>query len=123
MKIVLFGATGMVGQGVLRECLLDREVEQVLSAARSSTGQLDPKLRECVVPNLLDLTNVEQELTGYDACMFCMGASAAGLSEADYRRINYDVPRSVAGRCSSRTQRSRFNTYRALAPTAASAAA
>ncbi|HEX3853688.1 MAG TPA: hypothetical protein VHW01_22140, partial [Polyangiaceae bacterium] len=61
------------------------------------TGQLAPKLRECVVPNLLDLTNVEQELTGYEACMFCMGASAAGLSEADYRRINYDVPRSVAG--------------------------
>ncbi|HEY5374949.1 MAG TPA: hypothetical protein VIK01_14805 [Polyangiaceae bacterium] len=96
MKIVLFGATGMVGQGVLRECLLDREVEQVLSVARSSVGQLDPKLRECVVPNLSDLTNVEPELVGYDACLFCMGASAAGLSEEEYRRINHDLPLSVA---------------------------
>jgi uncharacterized protein YbjT (DUF2867 family) len=96
MKIVLFGATGMVGQGALRECLLDREVEQVLSVGRSSAGQVDPKLRECVVQNLVDLSGVEQELSGYDACLFCMGGSATGLNEAEYRRINYELPLSVA---------------------------
>ena len=97
MKIVLFGASGMVGQGVLRECLLDRDVEQVLSVARSSVGPMDPKLRECVVQNLVDLSSIEADLFGYDACLFCMGASAAGLSEAEYRRINYELPLSVAG--------------------------
>jgi len=81
MKIVLFGATGMIGQGVLRECLLDREVEQVLSVARSPAGQLAPKLRECVVQSLVDLSSIERELSGYDACLFCVGASSAGLNE------------------------------------------
>jgi uncharacterized protein YbjT (DUF2867 family) len=96
MKIALFGATGMVGQGVLRECLLDAEVERVLCIGRSATGQQHPKLRELTVPHLRDLTAVERELSGIDACLFCLGVSAAGMSEESYRRITYDLTLSVA---------------------------
>jgi len=96
MKIVLLGASGMVGQGVLRECLLDPEVEQVLCIGRSSLGRSESKIRELVTANLADLSNVEGELSGYDACLFCLGVSAAGMSEADYRRTTYDLTLSVA---------------------------
>jgi uncharacterized protein YbjT (DUF2867 family) len=96
MKIVLFGGTGMVGQGVLRECLLDPEIERVLSVARTTSGREDPKLSEHALPNLFDLSSIEQDLRGIDACLFCLGASAAGLNEAQYRRINYELPLSVA---------------------------
>jgi uncharacterized protein YbjT (DUF2867 family) len=91
MKVILFGATGMVGQGVLRECLLDPEVERVLVIGRSTTGRTDPKLTERVVPDLFDLTALSAELTGWDACYFCLGVSAAGMSEADYRHLTYDL--------------------------------
>ena len=70
MNVILFGATGMVGQGVLRECLLDNDIQQVLTVGRSATGQQRPKLRELVVPDLMDLTAVEPQITGYDACFF-----------------------------------------------------
>jgi uncharacterized protein YbjT (DUF2867 family) len=96
MKIALFGATGMVGQGVLRECLLDPEVEQVLCIGRSPMEQRDPKLVVLVVSNLPDLSSVERELHGIDACLFCLGVSAAGLSEEQYRRISYDLTLGVA---------------------------
>lgn len=96
MKVLLFGATGMIGQGVLRECLLDPEITSVLAVGRSATGKKDAKLRELVVSNLADLSSVECELTGYDACLFCLGVSAAGMSEENYRRITYDLTLSVA---------------------------
>jgi uncharacterized protein YbjT (DUF2867 family) len=96
MKVVLFGATGMVGQGVLRECLLDEGVDRVLAIGRSSIGQPHPKLRELVQPNLFDYSAVEAELTGYDACFFCLGVSSAGMTEADYRRVTYDLAMAAA---------------------------
>jgi uncharacterized protein YbjT (DUF2867 family) len=96
MKVILFGATGMVGQGVLRECLLDPEVERVLAVGRTATGQTHAKLTERVHENLLDLSTLEPELAGYDACFFCLGVSAAGMSEADYRHVTYDFTLSVA---------------------------
>ncbi len=91
MKVILFGATGMVGQGVLRECLLDSGVEQVLTVGRSATGQQHAKLQELVHKDLTDFSSVEARLTGYDACFFCLGVSSAGMSEADYRRVTYDI--------------------------------
>jgi uncharacterized protein YbjT (DUF2867 family) len=91
MKVILFGATGMVGQGVLRECLADPGVERVLTVGRSATGQQHPKLQELVHPALTDYAAVEAQLTGYDACFFCLGVSSAGMSEADYRRVTYDI--------------------------------
>src|SRR5208283_1961661 len=96
MNIVLFGATGMVGQGVLRECLLDPDVKTVLSIGRNATGQRHERLREIVHADLFDLSAVETELSGFDACFFCLGVSSAGMTERSYRRVTYDLTMSVA---------------------------
>ena len=96
MKVILFGGTGMVGQGVLRECLLDPEVTQLLAVGRSPMKQKHPKLRELVVADLYDLSSVEKQLTGFDACFFTLGTSAAGLTEEKYSRVTYDLTLSVA---------------------------
>jgi uncharacterized protein YbjT (DUF2867 family) len=96
MKVILFGATGMVGQGVLRECLLAPEVEQVLAVGRRATGQTHEKLRELVVPDLTDLAPVEAQLAGHDACFFSTGVTSAGKSEAEYRRLTHDLTLAVA---------------------------
>lgn len=96
MKVIIFGATGMVGSGVLRECLLDSEVEQVLAVGRSATGQENPKLREIVQRHLTDFSGIESELGGYDACFFCLGVSSVGMSEVEYRRVTYDITMAAA---------------------------
>jgi len=98
MNVILFGATGMVGQGVLRECLLDPDVDSVLSIGRSATGQQYPKLRELVQTDLFDYCGVENQLVGFDACFFCLGVSSAGMAEDQYRRITYDLTLAAA-RC------------------------
>jgi uncharacterized protein YbjT (DUF2867 family) len=96
MKVILFGATGMVGQGVLRECLLDPGVESVLAVGRSPTGQQHPKLREILHDNFLDYSAIESRLTGYDACFFCLGVSSIGMDEARYRHLTYDITLAAA---------------------------
>jgi uncharacterized protein YbjT (DUF2867 family) len=96
MKVLLFGATGMVGQGVLRECLLDETVLSVLSVGRSITGQNHQKLIELKIDDFMNLTAIEEVLTGYDACFFCLGVSAVGMTEENYRKISYDFTLSVA---------------------------
>jgi len=96
MKIILFGATGMVGQGVLRECLLDPRVNGVLVVGRSPTGQRHPKLKEIEHQDFTDFSAIAAELTGYDACFFCLGISVAGLSEEQYRRVTYDYTLAAA---------------------------
>jgi uncharacterized protein YbjT (DUF2867 family) len=96
MKVILFGASGMVGQGALRECLLDPEVEAVLSIGRSASGQHHPKLKELVQEDVSDLAMIEDELQSYGACLFCLGVSAVGMSEEDYRRVTYDLTLRVA---------------------------
>lgn len=96
MKVIVFGATGMIGQGVLRECLLDSGVDRVLTVGRSGTGQVHDKLREIVLPDLTDYASVEADLAGYDACFYCLGVSSTGLSEAAYRRITYDITVAAA---------------------------
>jgi uncharacterized protein YbjT (DUF2867 family) len=96
MNVVIFGATGMVGQGVLRECLLDPRVERVLVVGRSSLGQHHPKLREIVVQNMFDLSTLDADLADVDACFFCLGVSSAGISEERYTRITYDLTMAVA---------------------------
>ena len=79
----------MVGQGVLRECLLDPDVESVVSIGRGSTGQQHTKLRELPHNNFLDFSAIEDQLSGFDACFFCLGVSSAGMNEDDYQRITY----------------------------------
>jgi uncharacterized protein YbjT (DUF2867 family) len=96
MKVLLFGASGMVGQGVLRECLLDPDVDRVLSIVRALTGQSTAKLRELVHKDFFDFSAIEGELTGYDACFFCLGVSSAGMKEADYRHVTYDITLAAA---------------------------
>jgi uncharacterized protein YbjT (DUF2867 family) len=96
MKVILFGATGMVGQGVLRECLIDPGVESVLAVGRGKTGQQHTKLREIVHDNFLDYSAIESQLTGYDACFFCLGVSSVGMNEERYRHLTYDITLAAA---------------------------
>jgi uncharacterized protein YbjT (DUF2867 family) len=96
MRVILFGATGMIGQGVLRECLLAPDVESVLSVGRAPTGQRHDKLREIVHRDFTDFSPIEAELSGLDACFFCLGVSSAGMSESEYRRVTYDFTLAAA---------------------------
>lgn len=96
MRILLFGASGMIGQGVLRECLADRGVSEVVAVARRPIGQQHEKLREVLVADLADLAAVEASLTGFGACFLCMGVSAVGLSEAEYTAVTYDLTLAIA---------------------------
>jgi len=96
MKAVLFGATGMVGQGVLRECLLDTDVEIVLAVVRNASLPQHDKLREIVHQDVSDLAAIEDRLSAYDACFFCLGVSSVGMKEETYRRVTYDLTVSVA---------------------------
>src|SRR3954469_6967276 len=96
MNVLILGASGMVGKGVLRECLLDEGVARVVTLGRTPTGQSHPKLREIVHRDLLNLAPIEDQLRGIDACFYCLGASAAGLSEAEYTRISYEMTLAVA---------------------------
>jgi uncharacterized protein YbjT (DUF2867 family) len=97
MKVIMFGATGMVGQGVVRECLLHPRVEAVLSIGRSATGQQHEKLRELMPRDFFDFSAMESELAGFDACFFCLGVSSVGMTEVRYRRITYDLTIAAAG--------------------------
>ena len=96
MNVLLFGATGMVGQGVLRECLSDPGVIAVVTVGRTATGQRHQKLKEVVSPNLMDLSKFTSQLTGFDACFFCLGVSALGMTEEQYSKVTYDLTLSVA---------------------------
>ncbi|WP_181721706.1 epimerase [Nocardia gipuzkoensis] len=96
MRIIVFGATGMVGQGVLHACLLDDTVTDVLVIGRSATGRTHPKLREIRHDDFTDFTPIQDRLPGYDACLFCLGTSAVGMSEIDYRTITYDYTLAAA---------------------------
>jgi uncharacterized protein YbjT (DUF2867 family) len=96
MKIIIFGATGMIGRGVLRECLLDDGISSLLSVGRTATGILSPKLHELEHANLSDYGPIESRLTGFDACFFCLGISSAGMKEADYERLTYGITLAAA---------------------------
>ena len=91
MKLILFGATGMVGAGVLREALAEPDVEVVLSVSRRSCGVSHPKLRELLIPDMFDFSAYEPELTGYDACIWAVGISSVGLDEAAYSRVTEEL--------------------------------
>jgi len=90
-KIIITGATGMVGEGVMLECLAHSLVSEVLSVSRKSTGISHPKLKEYVVPDFLSLKAGDDVLKGYDACFFCAGVSSIGMKEPEYSRITYDT--------------------------------
>ncbi len=91
LKVIITGATGMVGEGVLLECLQNSSVEKVLVVSRKPYNAQHPKLDQCIVPDFLNLDAFTNQLTGYDACFYCAGVSSAGMKEAEYTRITYDV--------------------------------
>jgi uncharacterized protein YbjT (DUF2867 family) len=96
MKVILTGATGMVGEGVLLECLENPLVERVLTVSRRTSGRTHGKLTELLVPDFRDVSAVEAALTGYDGCFYCAGISSVGKSEADYTVVTYDTPVAFA---------------------------
>lgn len=96
IRAVITGATGMVGEGVLHECLLHPDVEQVLVIGRKPCGIAHPKLREIVQADLFELSAIERALAGYNACYFCLGVSSVGMSEADYTRVTYELTMGMA---------------------------
>ena len=96
MNVLLFGATGMIGQGVLRECLLDAGVLRVTTIGRSATGVRHAKLQEIVHADLWNYAAIEDQLRGFDACFFCLGVTSAGMSEADYTRVTYGITVAAA---------------------------
>ena len=91
VRVILFGASGMVGQGVLRECLLDPDVDTVLLIGRRAIHVANPKVRNIVLQEIGNLEPVADQLSGYDACFFCLGVSSVGMPEAQYKRITYDL--------------------------------
>lgn len=96
MRIIVTGVTGMVGEGVLLECLERPEVDKVLAVSRKPVNQTHPKLEQLQVADFRDLAAVEAQLAGYDACFYCAGVSSIGMSEADYTAISYDTPVAFA---------------------------
>lgn len=96
MNVLIFGATGMLGQSVLRECLLDPDVTQVTTVGRTPLGTQHPKLKELIHADLWNYKAIEQQLTPFDVCFFCLGVSAAGMTEAQYMHITYDLTLAAA---------------------------
>jgi uncharacterized protein YbjT (DUF2867 family) len=96
MKLLLFGATGMVGQGVLRESLLDPNVEAVVTVGRTATGAQHSKLREIVRQDLWNYADIAPALSGFQACFFCLGVSSTGMTERDYERVTYAITLAAA---------------------------
>lgn len=96
MNILIFGATGMVGQSVLRECLAAPDVRRVVAVGRTPTDVPHPRLENLVTPDLSDLSAISSQLAPFDACFFCLGVSSIGMNEADYTRITHDLTMSVA---------------------------
>jgi nucleoside-diphosphate-sugar epimerase len=91
IKIILTGATGMVGEGVLMECLENPNVSEILSISRKPSGKKHPKLKEYLVSDFLSIDRNDENLKGYDACFFCAGISSVGMNEEDYTKITYDT--------------------------------
>lgn len=89
MKVILLGASGMIGQGVMRECLLAEDVTEILSIVRTASADVPAKVRELVHSDFLEFSAIEERLAGYDACFFCLGVSSAGMNEADYTRVTH----------------------------------
>lgn len=96
MKLILTGATGMVGEGVLSQCLEDQNVESVLIVNRKPSGVSHPRLKEIIHENFIDLIKIESQLQGYDGCLFCLGVTSIGKKEPEYTRLTYDLTMNFA---------------------------
>jgi uncharacterized protein YbjT (DUF2867 family) len=97
IKVILTGATGMVGEGVLFECLARPEVEEILIINRKPSGVIHPKLKEIILSDFFDLSSIESKVKGYDACLFCLGVSSVGMKEPEYTKLTYTLTMNFAG--------------------------
>lgn len=96
LKAIITGTTGMVGEGVLHECLQDPQVEEVLIINRKPSGISHPKLKEIIHANFFDLSSIAAQLSGYNACFFCLGVTSVGLKEPEYYRLTYTLTMHMA---------------------------
>ena len=108
IKAILTGATGMVGEGVLHECLQHPHVEQVLVVGRRSCGVNDPRLKELIVPNFFDLSSIQDQMVGYNACFFCLGVSSIGMKEAQFHKLTYELTINFAATLVTRSTEMTF---------------
>jgi uncharacterized protein YbjT (DUF2867 family) len=95
-KVIITGTTGMVGKGVLLECIDSDKIEQILLVNRKSAGIAHPKVKEVLVKDFFDLSEIKEELKNHDACFFCLGITSIGQSEEDYAKITYDLTLNFA---------------------------
>jgi uncharacterized protein YbjT (DUF2867 family) len=96
INVIITGATGMVGEGVLHECINDPRIAAITLINRTSTGLVHPKVKEILLPNLFEFTGNEPGLTGADACFYCLGTTSIGKSEDDYSKLTYDLTLKIA---------------------------
>jgi uncharacterized protein YbjT (DUF2867 family) len=96
-KLIITGCTGMVGEGVLHECLWHDAIGEILVVGRKPCGIVHPKIKEIILPDFFDLSAIENRLSGYDACFFCLGVSSVGMSEADFHHFTFDLTMNFAG--------------------------
>lgn len=96
MRVVIYGASGMVGGGALRACLQDKSVTEVLAVGRARVQNSAPKLRHLVLPDLTNYSKIGEQLKNYDACFYCLGVSALGMSEDAYQKVTYDFTMAAA---------------------------
>lgn len=97
IKVIVTGSTGMVGEGVLHECLQHSLVDEVLIINRKPSGMQHPKLKEIIHADFFDITPIQDQLRGYDACFFCLGVSSVGMKEDEYYRLTYTLTLNFAG--------------------------
>lgn len=109
MKVILTGATGMVGEGVLMECLENPNISEILSISRKPSGKKHVKLKEYLVPDFLKIDLNDENLKGYNACFFCAGISSVGMNEEDYAKITYDTTLHFAQAVLNQNPESTFN--------------
>lgn len=109
MKVILTGATGMVGEGVLMECLENPNVSEILSVSRKPSGKKHAKLKEYLIPDFLQINLNDENLKGYDACFFCAGISSMGMNEEEYTKITYDTTLHFARSVLNQNPESTFN--------------
>ena len=96
LRVLITGATGFIGGGVLKECLENESISSIVSVSRNSVNVSSSKLEEIILPDLTDLSGIEEKLSGFDACFYCLGTSSSGLSEEEYRTITVDLSMSFS---------------------------
>ena len=108
LKIILTGATGMAGEGVLHECMLHPEVEEILILTRKPSGVNDPKVKELIHSDFYNLSSIEDQLVNYNACFFCLGVSSVGMNEVDYTKLTHTLTLHVASTLASKNKEMTF---------------